>query len=118
MAHAYQQPIDELLRRFTAFRGRDLRRRGRQNLQEVVDLLEEYFDDSGVRVVDIRRDAPRVRPRGVISIARAVEYLEDFEDEYLIRTIDADREFIRRAEHVVRGFTRWIRGQAVREDAA
>ena len=118
MANAVQQPINELLRRFAEFRGRDLRRRGRQNLQEVIDLLEEYFDEAGARTIDIRRDAPRSRARGVISIERAVDYLEDFEDAYLIRTIDAEREFIRRAEHIVRGFTRWIRGQATSTDAA
>ncbi len=114
----YQQPIDELLRRFTTFRGRDLRRRGLQNLQEVIDLLQEYFDEAGVNALDIRRDAPGAKRRGVITIERAVQYLDDFEDDYLIRVIDADREFIRRAEPIVRGFTRWIRGQAVRVAAA
>ncbi|MCA9718895.1 MAG: hypothetical protein H6713_17025 [Myxococcales bacterium] len=87
-------------------------------MQEVIDLLDEYFHSAGVRIVDIRRNAPKSKQRGVITIERAVQFLEDFEDDYLIRTIDADREFIRRAEHVVRGFMRWIRGQEIRGAAA
>ncbi|MCA9690297.1 MAG: hypothetical protein R3A51_19880 [Nannocystaceae bacterium] len=108
---AHIRSIRETLQQFLQQRNADLNKRTRKNYEEVLELVEEYFDELHVRAIDLRTTPEGPLGSGVITIGKMLEHLDDFEDAYLIGRIGAERDFVRVAAFVVRDLTRWVRGR-------
>ncbi|MCA9716097.1 MAG: hypothetical protein H6713_08490 [Myxococcales bacterium] len=113
---AFTQPchlVRALLREYEGVRTIELSEHGQRNLVEAVELLRLYFEDSGVRVVDLRDDAAAYLVDGVTSLDSAIRCLEDLRDPFLTRVLPAEREFSRVVLAIARDFSRWLRGRAL-----
>ena len=113
-SRAYSQTcqlVRALLREFEATRAPEFSDHGRRNLVEAAELLRLFFDEVGLRVVDLREDASSNLLDGVTSIDGVCEQLAGLGDPFLGRVLPAEREFSQIVLAVARDFERWLRGR-------
>ena len=101
-----QAELRSLLNRFTGHHTRNLLPRKRRQLDELMDMLLEHFEDLGVESVS---PGPGSRfAHGAVSPGWLVDRLEAFEDAELVDTLGDDREMLRFAESTIRALARWL----------
>jgi hypothetical protein len=98
--------LTPLLHRFAGHHGRNLLARKRRQLDELISMLVEHFEDYGVEAV---ASGPGSRfARGVVSAGWLVDRLDAFEEAELIDTLGDDRDMLRFAETTIRALARWL----------
>ncbi|KIG16861.1 hypothetical protein DB30_04023 [Enhygromyxa salina] len=106
MGHDRQEELRSLLGRFAEHHGRNLLARKRRQLDELMDMLFEHFEEYGVESVS---PGPGSRfTRGAVSAGWLVDRLEAFEDGDLADAAADDKDMLRFAETTLRALARWL----------
>ncbi|WP_146658754.1 hypothetical protein [Enhygromyxa salina] len=106
VGHDRQEELRSLLGRFAEHHGRNLLARKRRQLDELMDMLFEHFEEYGVESVS---PGPGSRfTRGAVSAGWLVDRLEAFEDGDLADAAADDKDMLRFAETTLRALARWL----------
>lgn len=104
--HDQQQDLRALLNRFAEQHGRSLLPRKRRQLDELMTMLFDHYEEYGVESV---APGPGSRfTRGAVSAGWLIDRLDAFEDGELADTFGDDREMLRFAETTIRALARWL----------
>lgn len=106
VSHDQQIDLRSLLNRFAEHHGRNLLPRKRRQLDELLEMVAEHYDDYGVETVS---PGPGARfARGAVSAGWLVDRLDAFEEGELADTFGDDREMLRFGETTLRALARWL----------
>mgnify|MGYP003573027182 CR=1 FL=1 len=94
--------IESYLSQFRVSHGRNLQARARRHLDEMLELLSEFLDERGIRVI---ATSPR---RGESSLAALLDALDEFEGTDMQDALEGNREQLRVADVALRALTRQL----------